>query len=505
MLTFTAITLLHAVSESFASDHQPNIVIILADDLGWNAVGYHNSRMETPNIDRIVSEGMELDRFYVAPMCSPTRAGLLTGRYPIRYGCARAVIPPQRDFGLPLKEITLAETLKDHGYQNRGIFGKWHLGHRRTKWHPLKRGFTEFVGHYNGAIDYFELTRENERDWHSQFAPSDQQGYATDLIAEAASSFIEKASRSDSPYFCYVPFNAPHSPFQAPESAVARFDSFQQIREIGGNDRNRRINRLQTYSAMIWKMDQGIGRILDTIEKSGEADQTIVWFLSDNGGVGGIWENNTPLRGSKLTVYEGGIRVPAAIRWPEQIKPGSKLLDAIGYIDLYPTLVAAAKGPQDGISRPEIDGINLLSILKNQTDQPLQERIRTQSQVDQRPWYSYHGQQGEESEHLAVTQHGWKLKVNGQRLRNVEDLQKPNVAFELFHLAHDPFEQANVADDNPEKVARLAELLTAYRDLQPKNSVPRYNLGSKGFIPPTNWQATPDSPNQLLGHYPEPQ
>ena len=137
MLIFTAITFLHAVSESFASDNQPNIVIILADDLGWNAVGYHNSRMETPNIDRIVSEGMELDRFYVAPMCSPTRAGLLTGRYPIRYGCARAVIPPQRDFGLPLKEITLAETLKDHGYENRGIFGKWHLGHRRTKWHPL--------------------------------------------------------------------------------------------------------------------------------------------------------------------------------------------------------------------------------------------------------------------------------------------------------------------------------------------------------------------------------
>ena len=491
--------------DDLMAQNQPNIVIILADDLGWNAVGYHNERMETPNIDRIVSEGMELEHFYVAPMCSPTRAGLLTGRYPIRFGCARSVIPPQRDHGLPPEETTLAEALNTLGYKNRGVFGKWHLGHRRTKWHPLQQGFSDFEGHYNGAIDYFDLTREGQRDWHHQYATSRAAGYATDLIAEAASRFIRTRASDRSPYFCYVPFNAPHSPFQAPQDAIERFRAINKLGSITGKNKKQAIERLQVYTAMIWKMDQGIGKILDAIDQSGEAENTIVWFLSDNGGVGNIWENNTPLRGSKLTVYEGGIRVPAAVRWPKKIKSGSQLHSTVGYIDLFPTLVAAAQQEKSITpSSQPIDGMNLLPVIATKEHHTNSSTDQTQKQLNLRPWYSYHGQQGENNEHLAVLQNGWKLKVNGPRLGAPEDLLKSAVEHELFYIATDPNEERDLSKENPSTVAVLTELLIKYRELQPEDAVPPYSVGNRGFLPPTNWEAAPDTPEKLLGGYKKP-
>lgn len=506
LLATSSLTVVNHGGKTLA-DEQPNIVIILADDLGWNAVGYRNPRMETPNIDRLIRQGMELEHFYVAPMCSPTRAGLLTGRYPIRFGCARAVIPPQRDHGLPVTETTLAEALAAKGYENRGIFGKWHLGHRRTKWHPLQQGFTQFVGHYNGAIDYFDLTREGERDWHHQFEPSTQEGYSTDLIAEAAAEFITKSASQQSPYLCYVPFNAPHSPFQAPEKAIERFEGLSEIEGLSGKNRKQALERLKTYSAMIWTMDQGIGKILAAIENTNTANNTMVWFLSDNGGVGNIWENNAPLRGSKLTVYEGGIRVPAVVRWPAKITAGSKFHSNAGYIDVFPTLLAAAdtiESPngQQAASANLLDGINLLPLIvePNYRSQAVFNTAR--EKIDQRPWYSYHGQQGEESEHLSVLQNGWKLKVNGQRLTQVSDLKKPNVQHELFYLATDPNEQRNQSQQNPETVDRLAHMLVEYRNLQPQDAVPRYSVGAKDFKPHDSWRAAPESPDRLLGTSP---
>jgi arylsulfatase B len=216
------ISLLVGSSSGANAAVKPNIVFILADDLGWADVGYHGGYIKTPNIDRLAREGVELDSFYVAPMCSPTRAGLLTGRYPIRFGLARAVIPPWRNFGLDTGEITLAVVLGKAGYAHRGAFGKWHLGHHDPKWHPLARGFTHFHGHYNGAIDYFTHEREGERDWHVNYEPSDEQGYSTDLIADGAANFIKEHSK-DGPYFCYVPFNAPHSPFQVPAKYLQQY------------------------------------------------------------------------------------------------------------------------------------------------------------------------------------------------------------------------------------------------------------------------------------------
>ncbi len=463
-------------------DSLPNVILILADDLGWNCVGYHNDEFNTPHVDSIATEGIELNSFYVAPMCSPTRAGLMTGRYPIRFGLARSVIPHYRDFGLPTSETTLPEMLGKLGYDHRGIFGKWHLGHRRAKWHPLARGFTHFHGHYNGSIDYFQLTREGLRDWHIGYEPSDEQGYATDLIADAAADWIGRSAQSDSPYFCYVPFNAPHSPFQVPQDAIDKY----------GNPRNtqsRKAKDREIYKAMVGRMDEGIGRILDAVEASGEADNTLVWFLSDNGGLRSLPRLNEPLRGAKLTVFEGGIRVPACVRWPAKINAGTRSDAMCGYIDVLPTLVSLAEGNGGQLAVEPMDGVDLSSVLTGAT-----------KTLTNRAWFSYHGQSGEQSEHLAVIDHGWKLIVNGPRLRSVDELNDGSRAVHLFHLSNDPFEAEDIKQQHPKMVAALGQQLVDHRALQPKRSIPEYSDGNEGFVPPREWKLDPEFPNRLIGH-----
>ena len=175
---------------------KPHIVILVADDLGWADVSFHDEQIKTPNLDRLVSEGAELSRYYVCPVCSPTRAGLMTGRYPIRYGLMRAVLPPWRRGGLDLAEVTMPEVLARAGYKHRGIFGKWHLGHSDIQYHPLRRGFTEFVGHYNGAIDYFTHQRDGMLDWHRDHESNRDEGYSTDLIAAAVLRPLQCAAQS---------------------------------------------------------------------------------------------------------------------------------------------------------------------------------------------------------------------------------------------------------------------------------------------------------------------
>lgn len=472
------------------AETRPNIVLIVADDLGWADVSYHAKRAETPNIDRLVHAGAELDTFYVAPMCSPTRAGLMTGRYPIRFGLARAVIPPHRDFGLDPSETTLPEVLATLGYQNRGVFGKWHLGHLRPQWHPLSQGFTHFHGHYNGAIDYFELTREGVRDWHQDWQPSDEQGYSTSLITDAACDWIKESAKANSPYFCYVPFNAPHSPFQALDEDLKRYESIGQRGRNQDKENNGRrkqasqAEKRQTIAAMIWRMDVGVGQILDAIESTGESHNTIVWFTSDNGGVPDFLNNNTPLRGNKLDAYEGGIRVPAAVKWPDVIPAGVQRKAVTGYIDVLPTLVAAAAGFEgSNLKEPTatkpLDGVNLLPYLAGDIES-----------LPARDWYTYHGQQGEGQEKTAIRSGQWKLVVQGPRL-NQSGITASH-RHELFHITDDPYEKTDIANDHKDVIGELAAKLVAFRTLQPADSVPPYGVKTPGFKPPAQWQLSPE-------------
>lgn len=449
------------VSIPTRADRKPNMVVIMADDLGWNAVGYHNPEVKTPHLDQFCSEGIELDNFYVSPMCSPTRAGFLTGRYPIRFGCARAVIPPYRNYGLPLDEITLAEALEKGGYPHRGIFGKWHLGHLQKKWHPTHRGFTEFLGCYNGAIDYFTHERDGQRDWHHNDQSIEQKGSATALTGKAAAEFISESAKDEHPFFCYVAFNAPHDPFQVPGRYKQRYEHIP--------DEPRK-----TYYAMISHMDDEIGRILNALEETGTADNTLVWFFSDNGGVKKVKGNNTPLKGAKLTAYQGGVRAAACVRFPARYPGGRKITERTAFIDVMPTALSLAGiAPEQPKCKP-FDGIDLNPLLTS-----------TSGKLPERDLYFYHGQKGESSEPIAVISKEWKLVVNGPNLvhgRNSGHL------VELFQINDDPNESNNIADSHPEVVERLMKQLVDFRKLQPKDAIPPYGEGEKGFTPPKEWK-----------------
>ncbi len=249
--------------------------------------------------------------------------------------------------------------LEPAGYENRGIIGKWHLGHARKEFLPLSQGFTSFYGHYNGAIDYFDHTREGETDWHRNEQTVKEEGYSTDLLANEAVRFINEASAGRAPWFLYVPFNAPHSPFQAKETDLKKYVNLKP--------------QQQTYAAMVDCMDQGIGRVLEAVEKTPNAKNTFVLFLSDNGGVGKVG-SNAPWRGFKLGVYEGGTRVAAALRWPAAgLSAGKVFEECIGYIDVLPSVLAAA-----GVKLPgNLDGINFLPAMRRQAGLP------------ERRWYTY--------------------------------------------------------------------------------------------------------------------
>jgi len=445
-----------------ANPAKPNIVILLADDLGWADVGYHGGKIATPSIDRLASEGVLLENFHVCPLCSPTRAGLMTGRWPIRYGMGESVITPWRRYGLPTSERTLADLLAEAGYERRGIIGKWHLGHYRPEYLPLNRGFTHFYGMYNGAFDYFTHIREDELDWHRDFETSRDQGYATDLIGSEATRFIDQ-SPAEKPFFLYVAFNAPHVPLQAKEEDIAKYDWIE--------DEDQRI-----YAAMVDSLDQAVGKILTAIEEKGIADNTLVLFFSDNGAI--RYGDNGPWRSGKGSVYEGGVRVPAVLRWPAGVQGGGRSVDAMmGYIDVYPTInrIVDAKG-----SHPNpLDGRDMLEVIRGKAEAPV------------RDWYSYIAQG--RPDRTAVCDGTWKLAVVGgsvldvtvdQAVRSSDSQTAPSV--ELFRLDRDPGEQTNLAAEHPQVVAQMLERLKEYRRLK-ISGVPDYQEGRQGFKAPKDW------------------
>lgn len=439
------------------ADTRPNIVIIVADDMGWADVGYHGSNIATPNLDRLAEEGVKLENWHVCPLCSPTRAGMMTGRWPIRYGMGESVITPWRKWGLPTTERTIANLLASAGYERRGAVGKWHLGHYKKELLPLNRGFTFYYGHYNGAFDYFTHKREGELDWHRNWETSHDKGYATDLIGREAARFISE-SPANKPFFLYVPFNAPHDPMQAKEEDLAKYADIK--------DKNRRI-----YCAMMDSMDQAIGKVLGALDEKKFTENTFVLFFSDNGAL--RWGDNKPWRSGKGSVYEGGVRTAAVVRWPAGgLNGGKENRGMMGMIDIYPTLkrIAQIKAKD----RNRIDGIDVLDIMRGKKTAP------------KRDWFSYIAQG--RPDQMALCDGTWKMVVTKGSVLDV-DLSKKSEkgpTVELFRLDLDPVESRNLLEEHPKVAADMLKRLQAHRRLK-IGGVPDFLEGKKVFVAPKDW------------------
>jgi arylsulfatase A-like enzyme len=403
---------------------KPNIVYILADDLGWKDVGFHGSPdIKTPNIDRLAAEGARLEQFYAQPMCTPTRAALMTGRYPLRYGLQTSVIPSAGTYGLATDEWLLPQALKQAGYQT-AIVGKWHLGHAKREYWPRQRGFDYQYGPLLGEIDYFTQEAHGKKDWFRNNEPVNESGYVTTLLGADAAKRIE-AHDPKEPLFLYLAFTAPHAPYQAPKEYLNRYERIA--------DPTRR-----AYAAMITAMDDQIGRVLDALEGRGMRENTLVIFQSDNGGPRSakatgevdtskatIPCDNGPYRDGKTTLYEGGTRVVALANWPGRIKAGA-VAEPIHVVDMYPTLAGLAGAALE--KRKPLDGVDMWPTISEGKPSPRDEIVYNVEPMA-----------------AGIRKADWKL---------VWRVMLPSQV-ELFNLAKDPSETTNVADQNREKVGEL--------------------------------------------------
>jgi arylsulfatase A-like enzyme len=438
-------------------ESRPNIVVLLADDLGWKDVGWHGSEIPTPHLDRLANGGAQLDSFYVQPVCSPTRAALMTGRYPMRHGLQVGVVRPWAQYGLPLQEQTLAQGLKSAGYAT-AIVGKWHLGHFKPEYLPTRRGFDHQYGHYNGAIDYFDHTRDGGFDWHRDDQVCRDKGYSTHLIADEAVRLVERYAGKQ-PFFLYVPFNAVHAPHQVPERYLEAFGQLKGDRKI--------------YAGMLTAMDEAVGRIVQAIELAGEQSNTIYFFSSDNGGPApGKVTDNGQLRAAKGTVYEGGVRVPAFMTWEGKIPAGSIVRAPMHMVDMYPTLLGIAQAKVD--QKLPLDGSNMWEVIAR--GKPAADR---EILLNAAPSWG------------ALRSGSWKLVVNGGKSQQNADGQEESEPealgvnkLELFDLSIDPNEKSDLSKLQPERVKELFERWKHYRsEALPPKGKPK----PKDFESPAVW------------------
>ena len=446
-----------------AKEARPNVVIILADDLGNADLGYRGSDIKTPNIDKLANEGVRLESFYGMPVCTPSRAELMTGRYAMRHGLETLVIFPSHTYGLPTDERTLPQALKDAGYDT-AMVGKWHLGHADQKYWPQNRGFDHFYGNLVGEVDYFTKERGGIVDWQRNGKFFKEDGYYTTLIGNDAVNIIDHHDTSK-PLFLYVASLAPHAPYQAPKESVEAYKG------LTGD-----IHR-QTYAAMITDLDTQVGRIIDALKQKGMLDNTLIVFSSDNGGAnsalfatgarspeereesGGVGLKEKPpasngeLRGGKGSLHEGGVRVPTIFYWPAKLKP--RIVDEpLAMVDVMPTVLALA-GAEGGPDHP-FDGKDIWPVLADGAPSPHEDVLINVE--------AFRG---------AIRKGNWKL---------VKIALLPGKT-ELFDLSKDPGEQKNVAEQYPEIVADLeARLLTYAKEKKPSEWIkaqPAF-LGAQG-------------------------
>ena len=427
---------------------RPNVLIILADDMGWNDVSFHGGSIPTPNIDRLAEEGVQLDRFYTNPKCTPTRAALLTGRDPLKLGLTYATVYPWSAFGVALSEHFIGETFKAQGYDT-AIIGKWHLGHTVPAHQPNNRGFEYFFGSLNTGGDYF--THRNQGGYDLQrngtSVPELDGQYNTDIYTREAIRWLTELRDRRNPFFLYLPYKAPHSPFQAPQ---------ELIDEFGG-----------VYPAMMVSMDRGIGLVLDALEGEGLEEETIVLFLSDNGATRGNG-SNAPLRGHKLDTYEGGIRVVSVIRLPGKLQAGTISEQVMTSLDVFPTLAAAA-GIEVLAERP-LDGVNLWREIREG-----ESALRTDNII-----YASEGFVGRQF-YFSVLRNNFKLV---QRVD--QTFESLTVVNELYDVFADPAESNDLSEAHPELVDQLVDALIERRRQHP------YAGSHTQIVPHPGWRAPLD-------------
>ena len=380
----------------------PNVIIILADDLGCGDVSLYDGWIKTPRIDQMAREGVRFTDFHSnSSVCSPTRVALMTGRYQQRVGIVDVIVGYRDKEGLEPSELTIPRLMKDAGYKT-AIFGKWHCG-THLRHNPTNHGFDEYVGFLIGGSDYHKHGK-----WMDGTEVKEQKGYSTHIITDRSVDFIER--NKDNPFFLYVSHAAVHNPYQTPTDTPEN------------RPKNKKQDREQTrarYKIMLEELDKGVGKILDTLRKHRLEENTLVFFFSDNGSVR-IGANVRPYRGGKFSNYEGGHRVPAVARWPGRIKAGWTSDELIVGMDLLPTIMGIV-----GIEIPRhrrLDGISVEDHLLNQSDLP-----------DRRVFFGYEPKLG-----TAMRDGHWKMQTTGD-------------VVELYDLSRDIRETTNVADEYPER------------------------------------------------------
>jgi len=407
---------------------KPNVVLIMADDLGYGDLScYGSTRCDTPQLDRLAARGMRFTDFHSSgTVCSPTRAGLLTGRYQQRAGIDGVVYAnpkKNRHHGLQKNEITLAQSMQAAGYRT-GMFGKWHLGYQR-QYNPTLRGFQQFVGYVSGNVDYFaHLDGTGVFDWwHNARLNREEEGYVTHLITKHAVDFIRQQKQE--PFFVYIAHEAVHYPYQGPDDKPMR-------KEGGGDIKSaKRKDIANAYREMNTEMDRGIGEIVSVLDELNLTEKTLIFFLSDNGA--NREGSNGKLRGFKGGVWEGGHRVPAIACWPGHVPAGSVCDETTISIDVMPTILELAQATVPADHR--LDGKSLLPLLVEQ--QKIKPRLF---------FWDYIGRS-------AVRQGPWKLVLN----------QNPKSPVELFHLEEDLSESHNLAKKQPQRVQEMQAAFRAWK------------------------------------------
>ncbi len=401
------------------STGKPNILLILADDLGYADLGITGCKdIATPHIDSIAVNGVRFSNGYVScPVCSPTRAGLMTGRYQQRFGHWYNPGPPAKEsegIGLPLAEVTMASLLKEAGYST-GLVGKWHLGHDPER-RPMKRGFDEFFGFLGGSHDYFKALAGTLNGIRRGDEPVEEKEYLTEAFAREAKDFITRHKAH--PFFLYLSLNAVHTPMQAPDKYLQRFP--------GITDKKRKM-----HAAMVSAMDDTVGGVLETLKLNGIFDNTLVIFLSDNGGpTQANGADNTPFSGGKGTVMEGGIRIPLFMQWPDRFPAGKVYERPVISLDILPTALGAAGGTVPENVR--LDGKDLaLFITKKKKGEP-----------HDTLFWAWNTQK-------VIRSGKWKLIVSDD-------------GEHLYNLEKDPAEKTDLAGEEPKRVKRLREPLDAW-------------------------------------------